>query len=52
MNLKILLTGCAGYIGSHVAHLLIDKGHSVINLIYLFKIEKNIYKMNNYYQDI
>ena len=29
MSLKILLTGGAGYIGSHVAHLLIDKGHSV-----------------------
>ena len=29
MKLKILLTGGAGYIGSHVAHLLIDKGHSV-----------------------
>ena len=30
MKLKILLTGGAGYIGSHVAHLLIDKGHSVV----------------------
>ncbi len=29
MSLKILLTGGAGYIGSHVAHLLVDKGHSV-----------------------
>ena len=29
MKLNILLTGGAGYIGSHVAHLLIDKGHSV-----------------------
>ena len=29
MKLKILLTGGAGYIGSHVAHLLIDRGHSV-----------------------
>jgi UDP-glucose 4-epimerase len=29
MEFKILLTGGAGYIGSHVAHLLIDKGHSV-----------------------
>lgn len=29
MNFKVLLTGGAGYIGSHVAHLLIDKGHSV-----------------------
>ena len=24
-----LLTGGAGYIGSHVAHMLIDKGHKV-----------------------
>ena len=30
MKLNILLTGGAGYIGSHVAHLLIDKGHSVV----------------------
>ena len=29
MKLNILLTGGAGYIGSHVAHLLVDKGHSV-----------------------
>ena len=26
---NILLTGGAGYIGSHVAHLLIDKGYTV-----------------------
>ena len=26
---KFLLTGGAGYIGSHVAHMLIDKGHKV-----------------------
>ena len=29
MKLSVLLTGGAGYIGSHVALLLIDKGHSV-----------------------
>ena len=29
MKLNILLTGGAGYIGSHVAILLIEKGHSV-----------------------
>ena len=29
MSFNILLTGGAGYIGSHVAHLLIEKGHSV-----------------------
>ena len=29
LKLNILLTGGAGYIGSHVAYLLIDKGHSV-----------------------
>ena len=29
MPKKILLTGGAGYIGSHVAHLLIDKGFAV-----------------------
>lgn len=32
MKYNILLTGGAGYIGSHVAHLLIDNGHSVIVL--------------------
>ena len=26
---KILITGGAGYIGSHVCHLLIDQGYSV-----------------------
>ena len=26
---KILVTGGAGYIGSHVCHLLIDKGYNV-----------------------
>ena len=26
---KILVTGGAGYIGSHVCHLLIDQGHEV-----------------------
>ena len=30
MKYNILLTGGAGYIGSHVAHMLIDKGHSVV----------------------
>ena len=29
MKLNILITGGAGYIGSNVAHLLIDSGHSV-----------------------
>ncbi len=29
MKYEILLTGGAGYIGSHVTNLLIDEGHSV-----------------------
>ena len=29
MNKNVLITGGAGYIGSTVAHLLIDKGYSV-----------------------
>jgi UDP-glucuronate 4-epimerase len=29
---KILVTGAAGFIGSHVAHLLIARGHDVIGL--------------------
>jgi UDP-glucuronate 4-epimerase len=28
--LKILVTGCAGFIGSHVAHALLDDGHDVV----------------------
>ena len=42
MKLKILLTGGAGYIGSHVAHLLIDKGHSVTNIDSLITGNKRI----------
>jgi UDP-glucuronate 4-epimerase len=29
---KILVTGAAGFIGSHVAHLLIGRGHEVVGL--------------------
>ena len=29
MSDQILITGGAGYIGSHVANLLLDKGYSV-----------------------
>ena len=27
--MKILITGGAGYIGSHVSHLLVDRGYNV-----------------------
>ena len=30
--MKILVTGAAGFIGSHVAHLLIGRGHEVVGL--------------------
>lgn len=37
--MKILVTGAAGFIGSHVSHLLLDKGHEVVG----------IDNLNNYY---
>ena len=42
MILKILITGGAGYIGSHVAHLLIEKGHSVSIIDNLITGEKKL----------
>ena len=33
MKKNILLTGGAGYIGSHVTNLLIDKGYSVMDIL-------------------
>jgi UDP-glucuronate 4-epimerase len=32
MNNTILVTGCAGFIGSHVCELLLDKGHTVVGI--------------------
>ena len=42
MILKILITGGAGYIASHVAHLLIEKGHSVSIIDNLITGEKKL----------
>ena len=39
---NILLTGGAGYIGSHVAHLLVDKGHDVTVIDSLITGNKNL----------
>ena len=39
---NILLTGGAGYIGSHVAHLLIDKGYDVTVIDNLITGNKNL----------
>ena len=39
---NILLTGGAGYIGSHVAHLLIDKGYDVTVIDSLITGNKNL----------
>ena|SRR3990167_6795558 len=30
--MKVLLTGCAGFIGSHIAIALLDRGHTVIGI--------------------
>ena len=39
--MRILLTGGAGYIGSQVAHLLLDKGHKVTIIDSLITGKKN-----------
>ena len=40
--MEILITGGAGYIGSHVAHLLIDKGYKVTVIDSLITGNKNL----------
>ena len=30
--MKVLITGAAGFIGSHVAHILLDRGDEVVGL--------------------
>ena len=40
--MNILITGGAGYIGSNVAHLLIDTGHQVTIIDNLVTGNKNI----------
>ena len=42
MNFNILLTGGAGYIGSHVAHELVDRGYEVTVLDSLITGEKKL----------
>lgn len=39
---KILLTGGAGYIGSHAWHLLIDQGHEVTCIDSLITANKKL----------
>ena len=43
---KILITGGAGYIGSHVAHLLIDRGYAVTIIDSLITGNKNLVPKN------
>ena len=43
---NILLTGGAGYIGSHVAHLLLDQGYSVTIIDNLITGHKNLVPKN------
>ncbi len=47
--MKIIVTGCAGFIGSRVCEMLIDKGHSVIgidNLNDAYDINLKEYRLN------
>ena len=43
---NILLTGGAGYIGSHVAHLLVDKGYKVTIIDSLITGNKSLISNN------
>jgi UDP-glucuronate decarboxylase len=38
---KILLTGAAGFIGSHLAETLLDRGHSIVGLDNYYSGQKN-----------
>jgi len=40
--MKALITGCGGFIGSHLADLLIEKGHDVYGTTFSFDGMKNI----------
>ena len=33
---KILITGCGGFVGSHLAESLLANGHSIIGLDFMF----------------
>ena len=47
--MNILITGGAGYIGSNVAHLLIDNGHQVTIIDNLITGNKNIIPKEAYF---
>ena len=49
--MKILITGGAGFIGSHLSELLIKNGHEVIILDNLsYGYDKNLMSIGNFYQ--
>ena len=39
---NILITGCGGFIGSHLAELMLSKGYNVYGTVFDFDGAKNI----------
>lgn len=48
---KVFITGCNGYIGSHLAYNLMNQGHEVIGCDLTFRVGHNITKFFHEYYD-